>query len=115
MSRHSRPYRLLFDDDHGRDGEGRHRAPESFLVYVEDRSDGYASGQVIAGSGDDALVIDFEVDDSEPEDVWGPIMSRIAEEALGLNGSPDHCDGEEVNGLNVGVAALLIHHDGTPS
>lgn len=90
---------------------------EWFLVYLEERVDGVARGTVMRGEGDDVEHLDFEVDDLEPADVFGPILSRIAEETLGLSGSPDHMDGGPVgpHDIVVGIAVLEIEHDGTPA
>lgn len=99
------------------DYRGRHkRGPERLLAYVETRQDGVCTGEVIRGYGDHAEPSLFEVEDNEPDDVWGPILSRIAE-SLGLNGSPEHCDGGEVDAraVDVGVGVFEIRHDGTPS
>jgi hypothetical protein len=101
---------------------GRHaRRPETILVYIGWREDGEVHGEAIRGSGDDVETVDFIVEDNEPDDVWGPILSRIAEEC-GLNGSPEHCDGGEVRphglemvGMPPYVAVLELRHDGTPS
>lgn len=81
----------------------------TMLAYVEARQNGVAEGQVILNDSENDDVIDFEVEDNEPDDVWGPIISRIAEE-VGFNGSPDYCDGGVITDhhINVGVALLEI-------
>lgn len=117
MSKHRKRYSSLIDALKIHGIGGRHaRREETMLVYVETRDGGIVQGQVVRGSGDRAYTVDFEVEDNEPDDVWGPILSRIAEE-FGLNGSPDHCDGGEVRGhdISVGVELLELRHDGTPS
>ena len=53
------------------------------LVYILDRSDGAAQVETVQGESDDLTIASFEVDDSEPAEVWGPIFSRIFDH-LGL-------------------------------
>lgn len=79
----------------------------TLLAYVETREDGIAKGYVIRGEGDNAEDIDFEVIDQEPDDVWGPIIGRIADE-LGYNGSPDYCDGAVITDHRIDVGVALV-------
>ena len=117
MSKHRKPFSSLCEalKMHGEGGKHARR-PETMLVYVEERDNGVATGSVFRGEGDDVEAIPFSVEDNEPDDVWGPILSRIAEE-LGLNGSPEHCDGGTIAAHVIeGVVEVLgLRHDGTPS
>jgi hypothetical protein len=79
----------------GLDYQPRHSAHETVLVYVESREDGFVTGEVIRGSGNRAEAFDFEVEDNEPDDVWGPICGRILEH-IGLSYGPDNYDQGEV-------------------
>lgn len=51
------------------------------LVYIQERANGFCSAEVVLGEGDDAKVFNVYVEDSEPDDVWGPIVSRAVDEA----------------------------------
>lgn len=58
----------------------------ALLVYIEsERTEHTPTVQVgsVQGRGDDLTYARFEVDDSEPLDVWGPIFSRVFDH-LGL-------------------------------
>lgn len=56
------------------------------LVYIQsERTERTTTVQVetVQGEGDDVVIANFEVEDNEPLDVWGPIFSRIFDE-LGI-------------------------------
>ena len=54
----------------------------AIMVEIEDRTNGYADVEITIGSGDNTISVGLEVDDCEPDDVVGPIVSRAVEEAF---------------------------------
>jgi len=88
------------------DYQPRHSAHETILVYVEARRDGSVMGEAIRRCGDAVDSRYFDVEDNEPDDVWGPIMGRILED-LGIDLGPDNYDGGPLRSTLDNVETIL--------